>query len=65
MKDVDGKELKIGDKVAYCVVGYSELCVGVISKFTPKACRIGKDVSCITNQNSQIRFGNQICKMGE
>lgn len=41
MKDVSGKTLRIGDKVAFNPAKYKGLKVGWIEKFNPKMVRVG------------------------
>lgn len=46
MKDRVGKELKVGDSVAYVSVEYKELVLGTVHKITPKkiAVKTGSEV---------------------
>lgn len=54
IKDIVGREIKVGDAVAYCVVGYSSLQVGLVTKLTPKGMRVDDMVQ---------RDGSQVCKV--
>jgi hypothetical protein len=40
MRDVAGKEMKVGDKVAVTTVGYAELSLRIVVGFSPKKIRI-------------------------
>lgn len=40
IKDAAGKEVKVGDKVAYASKGYMSLNFGVVDSFTAKSIRI-------------------------
>ncbi len=57
MKDVEGKELKVGDKVIATNGGrYHTLYIWRISGFTPKGCRL------VQGTNKYI--GNRLCMSG-
>ncbi|RKZ15606.1 hypothetical protein DRQ53_08635 [bacterium] len=63
MKDILGNELAVGDYVVTTVSKYEELKVGIIVKFTPKACR----VRSIKNDQDQgnLKYSYQLMRVEE
>lgn len=60
--DVDYRSLKVGDRVAATYVGYPDLRVGVITRFTPKKIVVG--FKGMTNDGTlyeEHKFPSQIC----
>lgn len=41
-KDLLGNEVEVGDTIAYCTVGYSDLSIGKVINVTPKGATVGK-----------------------
>lgn len=61
MKDVTGKEIKIGNKVATNEVGYTcSLVVGVVEAFTPKKVKIR-----LSDKSHLTKFPEQCCVIVE
>lgn len=52
--DVSGAELSVGDMVAYCSVGYSDLTVGRIVKITPQGATVTSGKHKISRRSYQL-----------
>lgn len=59
-KDIAGRELAVGDKVAVCVPYYKTLQTQVVIAVTPKGARVG---SSMDDTHYMNRSGDQICKL--
>jgi len=63
MVDVIGKEVKVGDKVAFDKPYYKRLCVGEIIKITPKGVTIeygdGIRISRLSNQIAWVEWRSE------
>lgn len=59
MTDCNKNKLEIGDLVAYCRVGYKELSVGKVVRFTPKSIIVTE----IDGNYEQSRFPYQVAKL--
>lgn len=64
--DVAYRELKVGDRVAATYVGYPDLRVGIVTRFTPKKIVVG--YSGMTNDGSlyeEHKFFSQVCLISQ
>ena len=59
------ENFKVGDRVVYCTVKYSELSLGIILKLTPKGVTIDKGISYKYSPNQINRNRDQFVKVGE
>lgn len=50
IKDAAGREVFIGDKVAYVTRGYMEIRFGVVESFTPKSVKLSSGLTRLPNQ---------------
>ena len=50
IKDAQGKEVKIGDKVAYVKHGYMQMQFGVVESFTPKSVKLVSGITRLPEQ---------------
>lgn len=57
-KDLIGNKLEVGDTVAFCMVGYSQLQVGSVVKLTPKGATVSND-----NHHKLSRASYQLVKI--
>lgn len=60
MKDYNGDEIKVGDKVIFIMAYYRDLVEGTVYKITPKKVRINNIFPLGRPNAETIRFGSQV-----
>lgn len=62
MRDVSNRELEIGDVVAATMVGYPDMRVGEVTRFTPKKIVVGfKGMHNDGSLYEEHKFQTQVC----
>ncbi|AHK11913.1 hypothetical protein CHOED_053 [Vibrio phage CHOED] len=58
MTDIDNRELKVGDRIAYITTHYSSMRIGYVVKLTPKGCNVSSRKGA---ESGLWRGSDQVC----